>query len=354
MPRRGSVSRGVRSCGIGIVVSRALVLDRTAPVASAPLRLVDRPPPSPSVGELLVEVEVCGVCRTDLHVVEGDLALRRPHVVPGHEAVGRVAATGSGVAEFEVGDRVGVAWLHAACGRCRFCVVGAENLCIAPRFTGYDVDGGYADHVTVPAPFAYRLPETASAALVAPLLCAGIIGYRAYVRSGIRKGQRLGLYGFGGSAHIVIQIARFHGCEVFVASRGGRHQDLARRLGAAWVGDARDVPPHALDAAILFAPVGDLVPSALAALDRGGILAIAGIHLSAIPALDYAAHLFHERQVRSVTANTRADGRALLRLAEEIPLRTSIEEFPLASANEALRRLKNDEITGAAVLRARP
>jgi propanol-preferring alcohol dehydrogenase len=335
-------------------VGRALILERSAPVESAPLRLVERPPPSPGIGELLVAVEVCGVCRTDLHVVEGDLAPHRANVVPGHEVVGRVASHGPGVTGFAVGDRVGVAWLHAACGRCRFCVLGAENLCLAPRFTGYDADGGYADHVTVPAAFAYRLSETTSAALLAPLLCAGIIGYRAYARSGIRKGQRLGLYGFGGSAHIVIQIARFHGCEVFVASRGGRHQDLARRLGAAWVGDARDVPPRTLDAAILFAPVGDLVPTALGALDRGGVLAIAGIHLSAIPALDYAAHLFQEREIRSVTANTRADGRALLRLAEEIPLRTSIEEFPLASANEALRRLKDDEVAGAAVLRVSP
>lgn len=335
-------------------VGRALILDGPAPIASAPLRMVERPQPVPAVGELLVAVEVCGVCRTDLHVVEGDLEPHRPAVVPGHEVVGRVASRGPGVTGFAIGDRVGVAWLHAACGRCRFCVLGRENLCLRPRFTGYDADGGYADHVTVPAAFAYHLPETISAALLAPLLCAGIIGYRAYERCRIRKGQRLGLYGFGASAHIVIQIARFQGCEVFVATRGERHRDLARRLGAVWVGDASDVPPRALDAAVLFAPVGDLVPSALAALDRGGTLAIAGIHLSTIPALDYAAHLFQEREIRSVTANTRADGRALLRLAEEIPLHTSVEEFPLAAANEALRRLKEDEVAGAAVLRVSP
>jgi alcohol dehydrogenase, propanol-preferring len=253
-----------------------------------------------------------------------------------------------------VGDRVGVAWLHATCGHCRFCLLGRENLCLAPRFTGYDVDGGYADHVVVPAAFAYQLPASVPAANLAPLLCAGIIGYRAYERSRIRKGQRLGLYGFGASAHIVIQIARFHGCTVYVATRGTRHQALARRLGAVWVGDADMPPPERLDAAILFAPVGNLVLPALAALDRGGTLAVAGIHLTTIPPLDYAAHLFQERELRSVTANTRADGRALLHLAVEIPLHTSVEEFPLEQANEALRRLKEDEIEGAAVLRVAP
>jgi propanol-preferring alcohol dehydrogenase len=313
--------------------------------------LVERAVPAVGPGELLVEVEVCGVCRTDLHVVEGDLAPRRTVVVPGHEVVGRVARCGTNPSGFAVGNRVGVAWLHAACGRCRFCLLGRENLCLWPQFTGYDVDGGYADHVVVPAAFAYRLPETVPAATLAPLLCAGIIGYRAYERSRIRKGQRLGLYGFGASAHIVIQIAHFHGCAVYVATRGARHRALAHRMGAVWVGDVRATPPEPLDAAILFAPAGDLVLPALAALDRGGTLAIAGIHLSTIPPLDYAAHLFQEREVRSVTANTRADGRALLRLAADIPLHTSVEEFPLEAANEALRRLREDEIEGAAVLR---
>jgi propanol-preferring alcohol dehydrogenase len=332
-------------------MGRALVVERPAPIASRPLRLVERPLPDVGADMLLVDVEVCGVCRTDLHVVEGDLAPRRASVVPGHEVVGRVAACGAGVSGFAVGDRVGVAWLNATCGRCRFCLLGRENLCLAPRFTGWDVDGGYADHVVVPAAFAYALPPAVPATTLAPLLCAGIIGYRAYQRSGIRKGQRLGLYGFGASAHIVIQIARFHGCTVYVATRGRRHQALARKMGATWVGDAADPPPDPLDAAILFAPAGELVLPALAALDRGGTLAIAGIHLSAIPPLDYATHLFEERALVSVTANTREDGRALLRLAAEIPLRTSIEEFPLVAANEALRRLKEDEIEGAAVLR---
>mgnify|MGYP001225535210 CR=1 FL=1 len=334
-------------------MGRALILEQPRPIASAPLRLIERPCPEPGTGEILVAVDVCGVCRTDLHVVEGDLPQRRSPVVPGHEVVGRVERLGPGVSEFLPGDRVGISWLHAACGRCRFCLLGCENLCLAPSFTGYDADGGYADHVVVPPAFAYRLPETVGARELAPLLCAGIIGYRAYRLSGVRKGQRLGLYGFGGSAHIVIQLALFHGCTVYVATRGPRHQALARRMGAVWVGDATERPPEALDAAILFAPAGELVPVALGALDRGGTLAIAGIHLSPIPPLDYAAHLFEERRLLSVTANTREDGRALLRFAAEIPLRTTTEEFALADANEALRRLKDDEIEGAAVLRVR-
>jgi propanol-preferring alcohol dehydrogenase len=334
-------------------MGRALILEQPGPIASAPLRLVERPCPEPVVGEVLVAVDVCGVCRTDLHVVEGDLPPRRSPVVPGHEVVGRVERLGPGVSEFLPGDRVGIPWLHTVCGRCRFCRLGRENLCLAPHFTGYDADGGYADHVVVPAAFAYRLPETVSARELAPLLCAGIIGYRAYRLSGVRKGQRLGLYGFGGSAHIVIQLALFHGCTVYVATRGRRHQALAHRMGAAWVGGATERPPERLDAAILFAPAGELVPVALGALDRGGTLAIAGIHLSPIPSLDYAAHLFEERCLRSVTANTREDGRALLRFAAEIPLHTATEEFALADANEALRRLKDDEIEGAAVLRVR-
>jgi propanol-preferring alcohol dehydrogenase len=332
-------------------MARALIIETPAPIASAPLRLVERPEPRPRRGELAIAVEVCGVCRTDLHVVEGDLPPRRSAVVPGHEVVGRVVGVGEGVGGFAVGDRVGVAWLHASCGSCRWCRSGRENLCIAPRFTGYDVDGGYADFVVAPADFTHHLPEHPSASALAPLLCAGIVGYRAYRRSGVRKGQRLGLYGFGASAHIVLQIALHQRCEVYVATRGPRHRALAERLGACWVGDSSDVPPQRLDAAILFAPVGDLVPVALAALERGGTLAIAGIHLSAIPPLDYQRHLFNERQLVSVTASTREDGRALLQLAIAIPLRTAIEEFPLTDANAALRRLKEDEIQGAAVLR---
>jgi propanol-preferring alcohol dehydrogenase len=332
-------------------MSRAMIVERPGPAATAPLRLIERQPPEPAAAELLVAVEVCGVCRTDLHVVEGDLPPRRSAVVPGHEVVGRVERAGAAAAGFGPGDRVGVAWLHASCGHCRFCLLGRENLCLAPRFTGYDVDGGYADHVVVPAAFAYRLPEELPARELAPLLCAGIIGYRAFRRSRVRKGGRLGLYGFGASAHIVIQLALFAGCTVYVATRGTRHRELARRMGAHWVGGAAEPPPERLDAAILFAPAGELVPAALGALDRGGTLAVAGIHLSAIPSLDYAAHLFEERQLVSVTANTREDGRALLQLAAAVPLRCSTEELPLERANEALRRLKEDEIEGAAVLR---
>jgi propanol-preferring alcohol dehydrogenase len=299
---------------------------------------------------VLVRVEVCGVCRTDLHVAEGDLAERRPRVVPGHEIVGRVAARGPGATRLREGARVGVAWLHASCGRCRFCARGAENLCVAPRFTGWDRDGGYAEYALGREDFAYALPEDLEPRALAPLLCAGIIGFRAWARAGVRPGGRLGLFGFGGSAHIVIQIARHHGCEVFVFSRGERHQALARALGAAWVGGSFDPSPAPLDGAILFAPAGELVLPALAALDRGGALAVAGIHLSAIPALDYERHLFQERELRSVTANTREDGRALLRLAREIPIRTHTVPYPLERANEALVDLKQDRVQGAAVL----
>jgi propanol-preferring alcohol dehydrogenase len=325
-------------------------VEEPRPVAQRPLRLVERPRPAPGPGELLVAVEVCGVCRTDLHVAEGDLPPRRPHVIPGHEVVGRVAGRGAGAARFKDGDRVGVAWLHRACGACRFCAAGAENLCTAPRFTGWDADGGYAEYVVAPEDFVYALPERADAASLAPLLCAGIIGWRAYARSGVAPGERLGLYGFGGSAHIVIQLARHFRNEVYVVSRGARHQALARELGAAWVGDAGATPPVPLDGAILFAPAGDVVPAALAALDRGGVLAVAGIHLSAIPPLDYQAHLFQERELRSVTANTRADGRRLLELAEEIPLATHTVPYPLARAGDALIDLEQDRIRGAAVL----
>jgi propanol-preferring alcohol dehydrogenase len=319
-------------------------------VEGRPLRLVERPRPEPGPGEILVAVEVCGVCRTDLHVAEGDLAPKRPHVIPGHEVVGRVAGLGTGARRFREGDRVGVAWLHRACGSCRFCAAGAENLCTSPRFTGWDADGGYAEYVVAPEDFVYALPARADARTLAPLLCAGIIGWRAYVRSGVARGERLGLFGFGGSAHIVIQLARHFGNEVYVVSRGERHQALARELGAVWVGDTGATPPVPLDGAILFAPAGDIVPAALASLDRGGVLAVAGIHLSGIPPLDYQTHLFQERELRSVTANTRADGRRLLELAEEIPLTTHTVPYPLERAGDALVDLKQDRIRGAAVL----
>jgi propanol-preferring alcohol dehydrogenase len=333
---------------------RALVFDRPSPAESRPLRLVARPIPEPAPGEILVRVEVCAVCRTDLHLVEGDLEVRRAGVVPGHQIVGAVADRGAGADRFGLGERVGVAWLHQACGVCRFCRADRENLCIDPLFTGWDRDGGYAEFTVVPEAFAYRLPEGLEPERAAPLLCAGIIGYRAFRRCAVRPGGRLGLYGFGGSAHIVIQIARHHGCEVVVFTRGGVHRDLAVELGASWVGGSLDPPPDPLDAAILFAPAGDLVPPALEALDRGGTLAIAGIHLSDLPPLDYQRHLFHERGLVSVTANTRADGEALLALAASIPIETRTRAYPLEQASQALIDLKQDRIQGSALLKVDP
>jgi len=330
---------------------KAMAVHRPGPIASRPLELVDLPVPEPVSGEMLIRVEVCGVCRTDLHVAEGDLPPHKSAIVPGHEVVGTITKLGPSVAALKEGEQVGVAWLHASCGTCPYCRRGAENLCTTPRFTGYDVDGGYAQYLVAPAAFVYPLPSGVPATEAAPLLCAGIIGYRALRQSGVQPGERLGLYGFGASAHIVIQIARYWGCEVYVATRGDKHRALARQMGATWVGEAADQPPAKLHAAIIFAPAGELVPRALAALDRGGTLALAGIYMTAIPAMDYASHLFYERTLRSVTANTRQDGKELLALAKDIPLRTHIEAFPLESANEVLWKLKHDQINGAAVLR---
>jgi propanol-preferring alcohol dehydrogenase len=321
------------------------------PVEARPLASGELPSPEPAADEVRIDVEVCAVCRTDLHLVEGELAPRRAGTVPGHQAVGRVAALGERARRFQIGDRIGVAWLRRACGACRFCRSARENLCLAPQFTGWDADGGYAEQLVVPEAFAYALPEALAPEQAAPLLCAGIIGYRAYTRCGVPAGGRLGLYGFGGSAHLVLQIARHHGCEVFVVTRGGVHRELAESLGATWVGDAAQTPPRPLDGAILFAPAGELVPVALAALDRGATLAVAGIHLSQIPPLDYQAHLFQERAVRSVTANTRADGEALLALAAGIPIRTHTQPYSLEAANEALIDLKQDRVRGSALLR---
>jgi alcohol dehydrogenase, propanol-preferring len=330
---------------------KAMALARPAPVDTAPLQLVDLPVPEPGRGEVLIRVEVCGVCRTDLHVVEGELPPHRPGVVPGHEVVGRVERMGPEAGRFRVGDRVGAAWLFASCGVCPYCRRGDENLCDNPRFTGYDVNGGYAEYMVAPEAFVYPIPDGVSSREAAPFLCAGIIGYRALCRSAVGKGEALGLYGFGASAHIVLQVARYWGCEVYVCTRGERHQALARQLGATWVGPSDAVPPKKLRSSILFAPAGELVPVALVALDKGGTLALAGIYMTPIPAMDYQQYLFFERNLRSVTANTRQDGEALLRLAAEIPLRTHTQEFPLSAANDALRMLKQDQINGAAVLR---
>jgi propanol-preferring alcohol dehydrogenase len=332
---------------------RAMVLAAPGPIDRDPLRLAELADPAPGPGDLVVEVAVCGICRTDLHVIEGELEPVRDRVVPGHQVVGRVLRRGPEVRRFAEGDRVGVAWLHAACGACRYCQEGAENLCPDPVFTGWHVDGGYAERIRVPEPFAYAIPEVFSDADAAPLLCAGIIGYRALRRSGIQPGGRLGLYGFGSSAHIALQVARHRGCEVYVSTRDERHQRLARDLGARWTGGADEAPPVELDAAILFAPVGHLVPPALRALRRGATLACAGIYMTDIPRIDYARELFLERTLTSVTASTRADGEELLGVAAEIPIRPRTTRFRLEQANEALKRLKHDAIEGSGVLEIR-
>jgi alcohol dehydrogenase, propanol-preferring len=324
------------------------------PIARGPIELVERAEPVPGPGQVRLQVQVCGVCRTDLHLAEGDLAPRRPGVVPGHEVVGLVEQRGDGATRFEVGERVGVAWLAGTCGSCRFCQRGDENLCRSPTFTGWDVDGGYAPWIVVDEAYAYRIPGAFADEEAAPLLCAGIIGYRALRRAELPPGGRLGIYGFGGSAHLAAQVALSEGATVHVLTRSADARRLARSLGAASVGDSHDEPPEPLDAAILFAPVGDLVPVALRALDRGGTLAVAGIHLSDIPPLNYQAHLFQERQLRSVTANTRRDGEEFLRIAAAIPIRPHTVPYPMARADQALIDLAADRVTGAAVLRAGP
>jgi propanol-preferring alcohol dehydrogenase len=329
---------------------RAMVLDRIAPVTESPLVWREVPTPEPGPGEVRLRVLACGMCRTDLHVIEGDLPPRALPVVPGHQVVGVVDARGPGASRFAVGDRVGVAWLRHTCGECVFCRAGQENLCEAARFTGYHADGGYAEQAVVPEAFAYAIPPVFGDAEATPLLCAGIIGFRSLRRSAIKPGGRLALYGFGSSAHVVIQIARHWGCEVFVSTRGAGHRELARALGAAWVGETFDPPPVKVDSAIVFAPAGELVPVALKALRKGGTLALAGIYMSQVPAMDYDECLFYERDVRSVTANTRADGEELLRVAAEVPLRPKVTTFPLAEANAALQRLKRDAIDGTGVL----
>jgi len=328
-----------------------MVLLQPGPVESSSLKLMELPIPEPGPGEILIRVEVCGVCRTDLHVVEGELPPHRQPIIPGHEIVGRVAECGLKAHRFAEGDRVGAAWLGGTDGTCSYCRRGDENLCDVPEFTGYDRNGGYAEYTVAREEFVYPLPGEVSSREAAPLLCAGIIGYRALQRADFAPGQPLGLYGFGASAHILIQIARHRGSDVYVCTREERHQALARELGAVWAGGAEVTPPVKLRSSILFAPAGPLVLPALAALDKGGTLALAGIYMTPIPEMDYDAYLFREHTLRSVTANTRQDGRELLKLAAEIPLHTRTTEFPLEQANEALQALKHDQINGAAVLR---
>jgi len=329
---------------------KAMVLTGTKDVTTYPLQCHDMPVPRPGTGEVLVRLTVCGICRTDLHVIEGELERPKLPLIPGHQAVGIVQQIGPGVRERTVGERVGIAWLQGTCGQCDFCLSGRENLCLAARFTGYQVDGGYAEYAVVSARFAYPIPPIFADEEAAPLLCAGIIGYRALRLSGIQPGQRLGLYGFGASAHIAIQIARHRGCEVYVCSLKPQHQALAREMGAQWVGGASDGPPVPLHASIIFAPAGELVPPALRALERGGTLALAGIHMTPIPTLDYDREVFGERVIRSVTANTRQDGLDLFREAAAIPIKPHTQRFPLKDANRALQALKAGTINGAGVL----
>jgi len=330
---------------------RAWRVRRPGPMRSSPLDLESTAIPEPGPTELLLRVRACGVCRTDLHVSEGDLPVHRAGVTPGHEVVGEVVALGDALgSEFALGDRVGAAWLRHTCGACRSCRRGAENLCPQSLYTGWDADGGYADFVTVPADYALALPPGYTDAELAPLLCAGIIGYRALRRAELPAGGRLGIYGFGGSGHITAQVALAQGAEVHVMTRGAQARELALALGAASVQGVADPPPVRLDAAILFAPVGDLVLPALEALDRGGTLAIAGIHLSDIPALDYQRHLFQERQLRSVTSNTRADAREFLAFAASHRMELTTPQYPLDQADKALLALSQGQISGAAVL----
>lgn len=355
-PERATVSSQSRQpLGIDfpkmITCMNAMVLNETKLVEQDPLSMLAMDVPDPGRKQTRVKVNACGVCHTDLHTVEGELEARAMPITPGHQVVGFVDQLGEGARRFKVGERVGLAWLYRTCGACEFCRRGDENLCRDALFTGYDVPGGYAEYVVIDEDFAYELPEALSDEQAAPLMCAGIIGYRALRLSGVSAGQRLGLYGFGASAHVTIQVARHLGCRVFVFSRSESHRELARRLGAEWCGRAEEQPPEPLDGSIIFAPTGRLVPLAMEHLDRGGICALAGIYMSQIPPLDYEKHMYYEKTLRSVTASTRQDGQELLKLAAQVPVRMHVTTYPLAEANRVLQLLKAGQIDGAAVLR---
>lgn len=332
---------------------QACVLQKPAKIESNPLAYSEVPTPEPAPGELLVRVKYCGVCRTDLHVIEGELLPRKSPIIPGHQVVGTVEKLGEQLRApaptFAVGARVGIAWLHHTDGTCQFCRSGAENLCDDPVFTGYTVDGGYAQYIVAPQDFVYAIPEQFPDEQAAPLLCAGIIGFRSLRLSGIKPRGKLGFYGFGAAAHVAIQVARHWNVEVYAATRDARHQKLALELGAKWAGGTLAEPPEKLDAAIVFAPAGEIVPAALAALRKGGTLVLGGIHMSPIPTFNYDL-LYQERMIRSVANNTREDGRDFLKIAAQIPIRTRVQLFPLREANRALNALKNDAIPGAAIL----
>jgi len=329
---------------------RAMLLRAQAPIATAPLDATEVPTPEPGPGELRVRVRACATCRTDLHVIEGDLGPRRLPLIPGHQGVGEVEALGAGADRFRRGDRVGIAWLRRTCGTCRRCVAGRENLCEASAYTGWTHDGAFAQYALVPDAFAYAIPRGIDDAEAAPLLCAGIIGYRALLRSEVPRGGRLALWGFGSSAHVTLQVARHWGCTVYVSTRDPGHRRLALELGAAWAGGPGAALPTKVDAAIVFAPAGELVPVALRNLDKGGTLALAGIHMTEVPAMAYEPHLFWEKTLRSVTANTRADGEALLAEAAAIPIRPRVQRYVLTDANRALQDLAADRVEGTAVL----
>ena len=329
---------------------KACLLRSPAAIETNPLAFADVKTPEPGKGEVLVRVRVCGVCRTDLHVIEGELPPRKSPVIPGHQVVGVVEKQGENARRFAIGARIGIAWLHRTDGVCEYCRSGAENLCDNPEFTGYTVDGGYAEYIVAPEDFVYAIPEDFPDEQAAPLLCAGIIGFRSLRMSGIKPGGRLGFYGFGAAAHVAIQVARYWNVEVSASTRDARHQRLALDLGAAWAGGTFDEPPKKLDAAIVFAPAGEIVPAALTALKKGGVLVLGGIHMSPIPSFNYDL-LYQERVIRSVANNTRQDGEDFLRVAAEIPIRTHVQMFALREANRALNALKNDAIPGAAVLR---
>jgi propanol-preferring alcohol dehydrogenase len=329
---------------------KACVLIKPARIETNPLAFTEVPSPAPGNGEVLVRVRACGVCRTDLHVIEGELPPRKSPIIPGHQVVGIVEKLGENARRFAIGARVGVAWLHRTDGTCEYCRSGAENLCDNPVFTGYTVDGGFAEYISAPEDFVYEIPEGFPDEQAAPLFCAGIIGFRSLRLSGIKPGGRLGFYGFGAAAHVAIQVARHWDIEVYASTRDARHQKLALELGAVWAGGTFDEPPKKLDAAIVFAPAGEIVPAALKALKKSGVLVLGGIHMSPIPSFNYEL-LYQERVIRSVANNTRQDGEDFLRVAAEIPVRTHVQIFPLQEVNRALNALKNDAIRGAAVLR---
>lgn len=329
---------------------KALAVLSPRPAEERPLELLDLPVPEPEAGEVRLRVLCCGVCRTDLHVAEGDLPPLRPVVVPGHQVVGVVDAVGEGVTRFGGGERVGVTWLHSACGRCECCRAGQENLCDDARFTGYSENGGFAEYCTIPAEYAHPLPPGIPDLQAAPLLCAGVIGYRSLRLCDIRPKGRLGLFGFGASAHVAIQVARHWGCQVYAFSRSEAHRAHALSLGAEWAGRAADAPPSPLDSAIIFAPAGEVVPTALRVLRPGGTLAINAVHMTPIPEIPYDL-LWRERTLRTVANVTRRDAEEFLPLAARIPVRTDVETFPLEEANDVLLRLKRSQVRGAAVLR---